>query len=631
MSFTAPGDANATQSAALFDLHLKLLSESYLAFFVQRKKIEEQYVASLMKLHRKSKTIDVDLDDRTDLSAVRIAWNEIADNVEQEAGAHQAFLEILGTQVIDPLNNFKEGYDRIRKRIREDIKDAISAYNEYAENTLPLLKRNYLKKCMAAEELATLATSSTFPQESNDEAPMSQSPHWNRSPSILTTSTTLSDLGYQGKRQLMTFLNRGGNARDGGRSDSFVRHMRAKREEEEADKLYRKGVHWQETLRIRLVNLVKSGFKSVEAFVRESSGLLRNVLSVYMDSLTDVGGTQIQLCENGRRTVNKIVPERDGAAMAAKVPGMLFPIIPTPKYYFNYFIGECRDLMFGVSLVDYAARDPLEGDKPKIIRVCIEDIDQRGLEAEGIYWVSGSHATVQELQRKIERNEAAFALNPTMDDVYSVSSLLKTYLRELPEPVFKFPLHERILHTERIDEHITDNFSLLRSRIRQLPPSHQATLWQALVEHLARVASRSNKNKMDSKNLATIFGSMIFGEDEMPNGTDTLVATPSWKDTLMEDLLMYAHIVFQQSDCNSASSSSETAAPLTCDSQDTNVLSSIPPQLPLRPVSSIIRPSLGAEPHVSCARQMPSVRSGRFFDDDMLISGISLRENRSSS
>ena len=41
--------------------------------------------------------------------------------------------------------------DRIRKRIREDVRDAISAHNEYAENTLPRLKRNYLKKCQEAE------------------------------------------------------------------------------------------------------------------------------------------------------------------------------------------------------------------------------------------------------------------------------------------------------------------------------------------------------------------------------------------------------------------------------------------------------------------------------------------------
>ncbi len=51
---------------------------------------------------------------------------------------------------------------------------------------------------------------------------------------------------------------------------------------------------------------------------------------------------------------------------------------------------------------------------------------------------------------------------------------------------------------------------------------------KALVEHLARVASHTDKNKMDAKNLAIVFGSVIFGEDEILKGTD-LLGMQSWK------------------------------------------------------------------------------------------------------
>ena len=63
--------------------------------------------------------------------------------------------------------------------------------------------------------------------------------------------------------------------------------------------------------------------------------------------------------------------------------------------------------------------------------------------------------------------------------------------------------------------------------MRRLPPVHQATL-KAVVEHLAKVASHSEKNKMDPKNLAIVFGSVIFGEDEMPKGGD-LLSVQTWK------------------------------------------------------------------------------------------------------
>lgn len=123
------------------------------------------------------------------------------------------------------------------------------------------------------------------------------------------------------------------------------------------------------------------------------------------------------------------------------------------------------------------------------------------------------------------------------------------YLRELPEPVFKFPLQERIQHTEgfgrqsgsvgethsdpSVDEHAANNFAVLRSKMRRLPAIHQATL-KALVEHLAKVASHAEKNKMDPRNLAIVFGSVIFGEDEMPKGAD-LLSVQSWKVRLLRN------------------------------------------------------------------------------------------------
>lgn len=58
---------------------------------------------------------------------------------------------------------------------------------------------------------------------------------------------------------------------------------------------------------------------------------------------------------------------------------------------------------------------------------------------------------------------------------------------------------------------------LLKAKIRRLPPVHQATL-RALVEHLHRVANHSDKNKMDPKNLAIVFGGVVFGEEEIPKG-----------------------------------------------------------------------------------------------------------------
>jgi hypothetical protein len=78
-----------------------------------------------------------------------------------------------------------------------------------------------------------------------------------------------------------------------------------------------------------------------------------------------------------------------------------------------------------------------------------------------------------------------------------------------------------------VEEHLKNRFPLLRSKIRRLPPVHQATL-KVILEHLARVASHSATNKMDVRNLAIVFGAVIFGEDELPKNSDVL-SMAAWK------------------------------------------------------------------------------------------------------
>lgn len=65
--------------------------------------------------------------------------------------------------------------------------------------------------------------------------------------------------------------------------------------------------------------------------------------------------------------------------------------VATPKrvLYTNYYVGDCNDLIFGVGLVDYATSRGLhDGELPKIVRICISEVDRRGLQSEGIYRVS---------------------------------------------------------------------------------------------------------------------------------------------------------------------------------------------------------------------------------------------------
>ncbi|KAI0252694.1 hypothetical protein BJV78DRAFT_331476 [Lactifluus subvellereus] len=622
-----------------FDIHLRIIADRYLGFFLERRKIEESYIDSLWKLHQKAKAVDAYFDSRVEPNTTRAAWNEIRDNVERETQARQAFLNTLTLDVINPLTALKETQDRTRKRIKEDLKDSAAAHTDYAENTLPKLKRAYLKKCQEFEDhrLAAVPSPNVAPAPSVPEScavsgsrsnpnlpakpyvvspqpirpldrrPSSGAPR-NRSPS---TSTALSDLAQHGKKQLnqlITLLDKEGGIRGSSRNaDVALRSVRAKREAEEADKDYRKAVHWLETLRIRRVKILEGGYNSLERFIFEGTGTIKKVLVTYADTMIATYATQNCLAIHARSAVEKVSGETDTSILGASLRRSLALSIPQPTLYYNYHVGECQDLIFGVTLVDYATARASENEVPKTLRICIDEVDKRGLDAEGIYRVSGRHANVQE--HKVERNEKTFSFNSYTDDIYSVASLLKLYLRELPEPLFKFPMQDRIHHSEDMAGHSANDFVLLRSKIRRLPAVHRASL-RALVEHLSRIASNAAKNKMDAKNLAIVFGPVVFGEDEIPQG-DLLSIQPT-KDSVMEDLIENAPVLFDEQlppsspplppappgepvpDISFGSSHTKVTLPQPGEAQ----VADFTPQLPPRPTSSI-HPSARSNPFMS--------------------------------
>lgn len=562
----------------LFDNHLKYLNDSYLNFFTERRRVEETYMELLNKLHRKVKSIDGYLDDRHEPSTTRRAWGEIRDSVERDVQARAAFVSSLTVDVINPLITLKDTQERTRKRIREDLKNSNTAYDEHTTEVLPRLKTKYQRKHQEVEEqkkspvpspaspTAPGFTNVPQPEPGSPPRPLVTSPQplraldrrpsagatggapRNRSPS---SSGAFSDLAHQGKRQLNQlrgFLEKNNTVKEvreslGGKPENHsLRSVRAKREADEADKEYRKAVHYAETLRLRKTKILEAGYNSLGMFIEETSSTLKTLLAKYIDSVVATHTTQCQLYSHCTSLVDAISPEKDTSKLGPQFSRSLALATPEQVYYQHGAIGTCKDLIFGFNLQDYATDKNLhDGQIPRVVRICIREVDKRGLEAEGIYRVSGRLAVVQTMKLNLEKDETAFRFHSS-DDICAVASLLKAYLRETPEPVFRFSLQDRLQHTEDLADHKSNNFALIRSRIRRLPSVHQATL-KAIVEHLARVAAHNDKNKMNASNLAIVFAAVLFGEDEQPKAVD-LLTVGNLKDTLMVDLINNAHIIF---------------------------------------------------------------------------------------
>ncbi|KAH9007771.1 hypothetical protein EDB83DRAFT_696401 [Lactarius deliciosus] len=154
-----------------FDTQLEIIADRYLAFFRERRRIEATYIHSLRNLHRKAKIVDASFDLRAEPTTTRATWGNVRDNLEKEANAQQAFVDVLDNDVIKPLVTlkasqeclvgrhpcsdnrtiWKEMQDEIRTRIEEDLKKYAAQYVNHAENKISKLQQAYLKKYFPQE------------------------------------------------------------------------------------------------------------------------------------------------------------------------------------------------------------------------------------------------------------------------------------------------------------------------------------------------------------------------------------------------------------------------------------------------------------------------------------------------
>lgn len=137
------------------------------------------------------------------------------------------------------------------------------------------------------------------------------------------------------------------------------------------------------------------------------------------------------------------------------------------------FYGECKDLIFGVNLTDYAFSHGTSGSgatpaPPLIVTKCVNFIETRALQQPGIYRISAKHSAIQALAHALEKDEARFQFDPSRDEPAAVAGVLKMHLRQLPDPVMAIPFEERIRYTHERDEHMRTGFATLKGRIRRL-------------------------------------------------------------------------------------------------------------------------------------------------------------------
>ncbi|XP_036394757.1 rho GTPase-activating protein 23-like [Megalops cyprinoides] len=189
---------------------------------------------------------------------------------------------------------------------------------------------------------------------------------------------------------------------------------------------------------------------------------------------------------------------------------------------------------FGVRLEDC---QPSVSNKfiPLIVEICCGLVEDMGLEYTGIYRVPGNNAVVSSLQDQLNKG---VDINPTEEkwqDLNVISSLLKSFFRKLPEPLFTDDKYNDFIDANRMED-ARDRLKTMKKLIHDLPDHYYHTL-KFLVGHLKTVADHADKNKMEPRNLALVFGPTLVRTSE-DNMTDMVTHMPD-RYKIVETLIQH--------------------------------------------------------------------------------------------
>ncbi|XP_072932102.1 rho GTPase-activating protein 17-like [Epargyreus clarus] len=147
------------------------------------------------------------------------------------------------------------------------------------------------------------------------------------------------------------------------------------------------------------------------------------------------------------------------------------------------------------------------------VELCVCTLHELALNEEGLFRIAGGTSKVRRMKLSLDAGLFTVPLPPDYRDMHVVASVLKSYLRELPEPLLTYRLYEHFLLASR---HPTEQARLnaLWEAIHLLPDANFQNL-RYLIKFLSALTQNQGTNKMTPSNLAIVVApNLLWAADE---------------------------------------------------------------------------------------------------------------------
>ncbi|KAG2462720.1 FA13C protein, partial [Polypterus senegalus] len=162
-----------------------------------------------------------------------------------------------------------------------------------------------------------------------------------------------------------------------------------------------------------------------------------------------------------------------------------------------------------------------------------------GLEQKGLFRISSSLNKLKLLREKYERGEDVDLSEE--GDVEQAASVLKLFLRELPEAVIPASVHIAVGNAYKDNKDDPALNHQIKMVLLSLPQEHY-NLLKFIGAFLIKVASHSEVNQMTMENLATVFGPCIFQHNKNKENIPCSISSDDESQLKLNDFVPYTGI-----------------------------------------------------------------------------------------
>ncbi|MED6270565.1 hypothetical protein CHARACLAT_011661, partial [Characodon lateralis] len=195
---------------------------------------------------------------------------------------------------------------------------------------------------------------------------------------------------------------------------------------------------------------------------------------------------------------------------------------------------------FGTGLDDHLKRSGREIALP--IEACVMMLLETGMKEEGLFRIAAGASKLKKLKAALDCSTSQ--LEEFYSDPHAVAGALKSYLRELPEPLMTYQLYDEWIQASSVSDP-DKRLQALWVVCDQLPKNNKNNL-RYLVRFLAKLAQDSEANKMTPSNISIVLGPNLLWAKTEGSLAEMAAATSVHVVAIIEPIIQHADWFFPE-------------------------------------------------------------------------------------